>query len=67
VYSVHVYKNTRTFKLEHAAGAEGDEDEYEQEGGEIEIETKVEVRSCRSQSLYKVLKGDERQTTQKYM
>jgi hypothetical protein len=29
VYSVHVYKNTRTFKLEHAAGAEEDEYEYE--------------------------------------
>lgn len=37
------------------------------EGGETEIETKVEVRSCRSQSLYKVLKEDERQTTQKCM
>lgn len=58
-------------KLEHAAGAEEEEedgdDKQEEEGGEIEIETKVEVRPCCSQSIYKVLKGDERQTTQKYM
>jgi len=34
VYSVHVYKNTRTLKLEHAAGAEEEEEEEEEEDDE---------------------------------
>jgi hypothetical protein len=52
VYSVHVYKNTRRFKLEHSAGEE--EDDADGEQPEEETETKVEVRSCCSWSLYKV-------------
>ena len=31
VYSVHVYKNTRTLKLEQAAGAEEEEEEEEED------------------------------------
>lgn len=50
VHSVHVYKNTRRFKLEHATGRKEDDNE----GAEEETEMEDEVRSCCSQSLYKV-------------
>jgi hypothetical protein len=51
VYSVHVYKNTRRFKLEHATGRKEDDNE---EAAEEETEMEDEVRSCCSYSLYKV-------------
>lgn len=47
VYSVHVYKNTRRFKLEHASGGK-EEDGGDEGETEKERETKVEVRSCYS-------------------
>lgn len=45
VYSVHVYKNTRRFKLEHATGGKEEEDGDEEETKK-ETEMKVEVTSC---------------------
>lgn len=50
VYSVHVYKNTRRFKLEHATGSKGEDNEEAEE----ETEMEDEVRSCRSYSPYQV-------------